>query len=497
MKNVSLGHENLAPLVSDGVVGLIHLTRNGNVEDVDDLLSRLVPDVALHVGKHGVKVGNGRSLIVDNGDVADADRALVSGSVGELELEVSGGPSVDGGHVHRENGVGTVNTPDVNLEGGVAHVLVRVVKESGEEVNTGRECPRPSERVLVLAEEGRPKLGLPVLKGGNLTLPDDGGGREDNLSVLLGLKLREPVERFKHLGWDGGHAEAIGEGLDLAKDGEDEFVPHSELLVGHGGLNDGVEAALVVLDETENHVVEEKGVKFRLSLEVGVYDGRHESRGVLDVLETLHGSNGDLLDVLRVTSEGVVDRLRSGGGKGDILNVESSRVGDNLLDLGGILERKGSQKVTGVDDGTRAHGVRDCSGLGGLDGHNHLHGLNLDVRLSSLNLLSGLLKVANDLTSNISAQLRRIEDGRHESGDAIDGEAETKRLLESEDTVGHATEVSDEGALGSHPDLDVNQLTIDGKADSVGGSAGDSELVLDVLVSDLDGELVHGSNSRE
>ena len=135
--------------------------------------------------------------------------------------------------------------------------------------------------------------------------------------------------------------------------------------------------------------------------------------------------------------------------------------------------------------------MADGPALCGLDGHDHLHGLDLNIRLPGLDFLAGLLKVADDLTSDIRAKFGGVKDGGHESSDAVDRETETERLVQSKDSVGSATEVGNKGSLGGLPNLDVDLLVVDGETDGVGGGAGDSENVLDVLVSNLDREVVH------
>ena len=76
-----------------------------------------------------------------------------------------------------------------------------------------------------------------------------------------------------------------------------------------------------------------------------------------------------------------VGQVHLHGGLGD---VERALEGTDLLDLGGILEIEAGEEVPGGDDRAGAEVVSDLSRLGGLDGYDHLHGLDLDVGLALL-----------------------------------------------------------------------------------------------------------------
>ena len=56
--------------------------------------------------------------------------------------------------------------------------------------------------------------------------------------------------------------------------------------------------------------------------------------------------------------------------------------------------------------------MSDLTRLGGLDGHNHLHGLNFDVRMASFDSSSIVLEVTDNLSSYVRDEFRGIKDGR-------------------------------------------------------------------------------------
>mmetsp|Transcript_27075 Transcript_27075/g.54017 ORF Transcript_27075/g.54017 Transcript_27075/m.54017 type:complete len:554 (-) Transcript_27075:281-1942(-) len=419
------------------------------------------------------------------------DWALLRRNVGKLELPVGRELALNFACVDVQDGVGAVDTAHVDLKGSGADSLVGVVKEGGEQVDAGGEGGGVGEGGLVLGDEEVPELGLAVLKAGDLGLTDDGAGRERHLAVVLGLELSEAL--------DGGHevvrhrpdSEAVSESLNLAQHGKNKLVPHRELLVGHVQVDDDVKVILVGLVQGLDDVVEQKAVELGLDGEVILDGPRDERRCGAEVVEGVKGASGSLLNVLGETSQGVFDTLDATVQDLDIVDVELPVKGDNLLDLGGVLEGEGGEQVTGGDDGARGHVVSDGSGFTGLQRHDHLHGLNLNVGLSSLDLSPRLLQVPDDLAGDVRAELGGVEDGGHEDGDAVEREAETERLVHGDDPVRDAAEVGDEGAVGVLPDLDLDVLSVDLQVHEVGGKPRHRERVLGVKVSDLNGEGVH------
>mmetsp|Transcript_14161 Transcript_14161/g.25955 ORF Transcript_14161/g.25955 Transcript_14161/m.25955 type:complete len:231 (-) Transcript_14161:1426-2118(-) len=223
----------------------------------------------------------------------------------------------------------------------------------------------------------------------------------------------------------------------------------------HVEVDDDVEVVLVGLVEVVDDVVQEEAIELSLNGQVLLDGAGDEGGSGADVLEGLEGARGCSLDVLGVSGEGKVDGVRSAVKDGNLLDVKGFREGENLLHLGRVLEREGRNEVSGGDDGTGVHVVGDGSRLGGLDGHDHLHRLDLDVGLSGDDLRTRLLEEPHDLSGDVGAELGGIEDGGHQDGNTVEGEAESKGLVHSHDAVRLASEVDEEatvrGSRGSSP----------------------------------------------
>ena len=310
-------------------------------------------------------------------------------------------------------------------------------------------------------------------------------------SVLLGLEHGEARKGLHEFLGETGEAEAVNEGLDLPQHSEDELVAHAELLMRHVEVDDDVEVVLVGLVEVADDVVQEEAVELSLDGQVLLDGAGDEGGSGADVLEGLEGARGCGLDVLGVSGEGKVDGVRSAVKDGNLLDVKGFREGENLLHLGRVLEREGRNEVSGGDDGTGVHVVGDGSRLGGLDGHDHLHRLDLNVGLSGDDLRTRLLEEPHDLSGDVGAELGGIEDGGHQDGNTVEGEAESEGLVHSHDTKRLASEVGDEATVRVLADLHLDVLPVDSEVHDVGGEAGDVKVVLGVEVRDLHGEGVH------
>ena len=64
---------------------------------------------------------------------------LLGGHVGELELPVGGELALDLARVDIHDGVGAVDTADVDLKGSGADSFVFIVEQGGEQVDAGGE----------------------------------------------------------------------------------------------------------------------------------------------------------------------------------------------------------------------------------------------------------------------------------------------------------------------------------------------------------------------
>jgi len=141
----------------------------------------------------------------------------------------------------------------------------------------------------------------------------------------------------------------------------------------------------------------------------GVQDHVRGSGGTVTLVKSLLGYS---LGIKVVPGEDVGNSLLGVHVNSGLGDIKGSLEGLDLLDLRGVLELKAGEEVSGGDDGPGAEVVGDLSRLRGLDGHHHLHGLDLNIGLASLNRGAIVLEVTDDLSSHVSAELRGIEDGR-------------------------------------------------------------------------------------
>ena len=258
------------------------------------------------------------------------------------------------------------------------------------------------------------EVGNANLEGRDLSLTDDGVGGNGDLTVLTSLEVGELLKRSKQILRKSGLAEAIREGFDLTEQTKNKLVSCVHDAVGTVDVNNTLKRSSVVLSELTDDVVLELAVEDGLNAKVlveGLNDGGRDRSKVGGVSE---GGLGSGLGITLVSSEDVVNGgltigLNLGSG-----NVKSALEVEDLLHLGGVLELERGKEVAGGNDGTGGESMSDLTRLGSLDGHDHLHGLNLDVGSTLLNIGAVVLEVADDLTSDIGTELRRIKDGRPE-----------------------------------------------------------------------------------
>ena len=184
--------------------------------------------------------------------------------------------------------------------------------------------------------------------------------------------------------------------------------------MGTVDVNNTLKRSSVVLSELTDDVILELAIEDGLNAKVLVEGLNASGRGRGEVGGVSEGGLGSGLSITVVSSEDVVNGgltigLNLGSG-----HVKSALEVEDLLHLGGVLELKRGKEVTSGNDGTGGESMSDLTRLGSLDGHDHLHGLNLDVGSTLLNIGAVVLEVADDLTSDIGTELRRIEDGRPE-----------------------------------------------------------------------------------
>mmetsp|Transcript_15252 Transcript_15252/g.57963 ORF Transcript_15252/g.57963 Transcript_15252/m.57963 type:complete len:556 (-) Transcript_15252:1079-2746(-) len=207
---------------------------------------------------------------------------------------------------------------------------------------------------------------------------------------------------------------------------------------------------------------------------------RHEGRVV--VLESVHDVHEASLGFVEgLDLDAALDRAAEGA-------IE----GADLLGLARVLQVQAGQQISGVDDRAGAQRRLDLSGFGGLQGHDHLHGLDLHVRLSGFDLVALFEEVADDLSGHIRAQLGRVVHRRQENRRAVEAHAESQGLLACDEATLLAAPVHDERLVALLTEGCVHVAAIDGEANGARARAGDGEDVLRVLVGQFHGEGGHG-----
>mmetsp|Transcript_22266 Transcript_22266/g.70166 ORF Transcript_22266/g.70166 Transcript_22266/m.70166 type:complete len:797 (-) Transcript_22266:422-2812(-) len=109
--------------------------------------------------------------------------------------------------------------------------------------------------------------------------------------------------------------------------------------------------------------------------------------------------------------------------------AEVTLEGLDLLNLRWVLQLQPGEQLACRHDAPRALGMRDLARLPGLQRHDHLHGLQLDVRLALGHLGALVVQVPHDLAVHVRAELRRVVDGRQHDRGRADRQAQAHRLL--------------------------------------------------------------------
>mmetsp|Transcript_49636 Transcript_49636/g.138942 ORF Transcript_49636/g.138942 Transcript_49636/m.138942 type:complete len:232 (+) Transcript_49636:4062-4757(+) len=139
--------------------------------------------------------------------------------------------------------------------------------------------------------------------------------------------------------------------------------------------------------------------------------------------------------------------------------------------------------------------MRDTTAGSGFHRHDHLHRLKLNVGLALLHNTAAVLQVPDNLTVELRAQLGGIEDCRnHDRRDPLETEPKAKRLFGPEHLHYGCAHCDENGAVGLRTYLGHDRLVTDTHREEVGTAARDVELKLDTLKSNLDWQLVRGTD---
>jgi hypothetical protein len=310
--------------------------------------------------------------------------------------------------------MGAVHTTDVGLGGSGANLGIVIREERDKKVNSSRErgALGKGNDVGFGIQKLLAKVGNANLESRDLGLADDSIGGDGDLTILASLKVGELLESGKQIIRKSRLAETVREGLDLTEQAKNKLIARVQNAVGTVDVNNALERSRVVLSELTDDVVLELAIEESLNakeLVEGIDDG---GRGGGEVGSVSKGSLGSGFGIALVSCKDVVNGSLAISLDISSGNVQSTLKVEDLLNLGGVLKLKGGKKVTSGNDGTGGESMGDLTRLGSLDGHDHLHGLNLHVRGTFLNVGAVVLEVADDLTSDIGTELRRIEDGR-------------------------------------------------------------------------------------
>jgi len=410
-------HGKLALVVDDGLLvsSWIAAADKSDVDNVHRRAGRgirieLATEIVKDLGESGFEVAS----VGDNTEDAVPDNTLVLGNIGEAERPVALNTAIDIGGAEIDDAVGTVDTTDVGLGSSGTDLGILIREKRDKKVNSGRESGALGKGLDVGLgiKKLLAKVGNANLESRNLGLADDGVGSDGDLTILASCEVGKLIKSGKQIIRKSGLAEAVGEGLDLTEHAKDELVARVLKAVSAVDVNNGLEGSRVVLGELTNDIILELAIEDGLNAKVLVQGIDDNGRGRGEVGGIGEGSLSGGLGVALVSSKNVVGSVLAvsldiNGG-----DVKSTLEVEDLLHLGGVLELKRGKEVTSGNDGTGGHSMSDLTRLGGLDGHNHLHGLDLNVGRAHFNIGAVVLEVADDLTSDVGTELRRIKDGR-------------------------------------------------------------------------------------
>mmetsp|Transcript_18949 Transcript_18949/g.55655 ORF Transcript_18949/g.55655 Transcript_18949/m.55655 type:complete len:1292 (+) Transcript_18949:3267-7142(+) len=292
---------------------------------------------------------------------------------------------------------------------------------------------------------------------------------------------------------DGGHGGALGLARLALGQAREVAVHHLNHLGGHR-----LRGLLVRLVQVVRQVAPQGHLQRRGALvaEVGhgVEHGLGQQRPVREGAQQLLHQGLHVLVVARHHQlqvllrgprgvQGVGVRVRGPGGR--LGQVELVREGHDALHLGGVLELEGAEEVALLDDGARGLARRHLARLARLEGHDHLHRLNLHVGLAALHLAALRHEVAHHLARDVRAQLRGVVGLGQQHGHAVEDHAQAQGLLVCEHLVGDAAVHDEKGAVRHLAHLGLRRLAVDGEAQRVRRHAAHVEEVLGVLVRRL------------
>ena len=211
----------------------------------------------------------------------------------------------------------------------------------------------------------------------------------------------------------------------------------------------------------------------------------NKAAGGFHIFNSFESSLDSGFGITSETSKNVGEHLIGFDIKYSIFEVKLSSESINLLNLGRILELKRGKKISSRDDGSGGEVVSDLSTFRGLDWHNHLHGFNFDVGLSSFDLGTIILEITDNLSSDISTELRGVKDSGHEDSGTIKNKTKSKRFILTKNAVGLSSKCSKDGTFSSLSDTGVNHVLTKSQTVDISSLSFDMERVLGVLISNL------------
>mmetsp|Transcript_34666 Transcript_34666/g.97377 ORF Transcript_34666/g.97377 Transcript_34666/m.97377 type:complete len:1206 (-) Transcript_34666:28-3645(-) len=165
---------------------------------------------------------------------------------------------------------------------------------------------------------------------------------------------------------------------------------------------------------------------------------------------------------------------------------EVARERPHRLHLAGVGEVERGQQLTRGDDGARRQRLVDLPGRGRLEGHDHLHGLQLHERGALGDAIAVRLEVADHLPVEVGAQLRGVADAGEREGDtALYAQTQGERLLLAGHLRDAVAALDVEGAVWLLADLGLDGPAPDGEAVRLLVRAAHLPYVLRVVVRGL------------
>mmetsp|Transcript_13003 Transcript_13003/g.28232 ORF Transcript_13003/g.28232 Transcript_13003/m.28232 type:complete len:215 (+) Transcript_13003:2939-3583(+) len=187
-------------LVLVGINGTLEVFNTGltgqctNLKNIDGTASS---GISTNFGSHGIKniwkLRHKFTRILDDREESITGNTIDARNVGKLELKAARETAINILHLKLRDAVRTVDAAGVDFHGGCADLLILIIQQVSQKVNTSRKCGALAEldKVRLGIHELGAQVGTTDIKGRNLRLAYLLFGGEDNFTIILSFQDRE------------------------------------------------------------------------------------------------------------------------------------------------------------------------------------------------------------------------------------------------------------------------------------------------------------------